>query len=376
MKKYYLVAFILCGALWTSAQQQNQQTIRKYWSEGDLSCEDFRGNPIPNSAYSAYLEYSMEYSLDTREINGVTFEGYRTKVYMYRNISWIKEGHCTEFTLKYCQTMFNIAEFHARKLQWDLNKLTDSDFSSDFSPSSYHAIHADNRNIELARFTSESDYGRRDSVIQYWYELSKNRLEAYPKDTIPVMEKRNFAFRYGYGLGYTAFNGPATEYLKNHIRAADFHFSMTINSFVYEFDMILDAGRSRKEFNNKYYSLDKDTGNTVGFFELGFGYQLFEGKRISAYPFLKAGAMQFTRQDRYENDYIEGPWRFQPGIGISFTYKFDEYHRTLINSSSPYLQARICWKPFFYTGPLKGDMISFSLIFGLFGQGLKVSSWN
>lgn len=344
---------------------------RKYWSEEELDYDDFRANPIEFSPFVSEIQYFTSYEYKTREVNGMNYRSFEVSTYVDRSLSWIREEGETPLTLLYCQTIFNIAELYARKMERQLNQLEINAGQENLYVHEVFATYNDRCNRAINQFKGETNYGTIDSLVVKNYEASKQELKNNPRIIFPNYEEKNRSWGMDIGLGYGILQGEITDYLHNYIDFLNYGAMYNHGRFYYDLRLYLGAHKAKQEYNHEKYSLDADTGNLVSFIELSGGYQLLNYRKISVYPFIGFGMLQMSRTNHYDNTSIEGPVKFQPNVGLHLDYRLKSTAISPSQRSDMVLKARITYEPVNYLDHLEGGTLNLFLGIGMTFEAIR-----
>lgn len=361
---FVFLVFVLISNIGFSQYFDN----RRYWSEQELSIDDFLAEPIKNSPFDLELNYYTEYEFKKVKLDNITISKFVSSVYIDRSTSWMTKNAKNEKGLRYAQTIFNLAELFARKLETELNSQNNS------LPIDYHTIYSNYTNMchnTIFQFKQESEYGVIDSVVLRWYNQSKEDLLQNKRVEVPKFVERPLSLGYYFAGGLGVFHGEVKEYLYPHWDFIQMGYQVGYNRF--QFDFLMNAGYTlaKKEFNNYSYSLDRDTATNLSFFDFSAGYLFIKNKKYSWYPFTGFTLMSMDRRDKYKKSLIEGPTRIQPNLGFNFNYYLPLNEVDQYTKYNAFLNFRMTYEPFYYTGKLNGGTINFLIGIGMTIQTIR-----
>ena len=369
MKKTLILLILIISIL--SACGQNYDN-RKYWSDEEITLDDFKGNPIEYSPFVSELQYFIGYEYKTDKVKDMKYSRFVTYTYIDRSISWIKSEGKNEITLLYNQTILNLAELYSRKLENKLNCLELVKGQENSLAHQYFSSIFDQCNKTINQFKGETSYGIKDSLVLRWHQKSIDDLRTTKRIDIPDYEEKNNSWGMDIGLGYGFLTGEISNYLNNHIDFLQYGFMYSHKKYSYDLRAILGAHTAKQSFDNNKYSLAADTGNLVAFIEASAGYQLYKNDRVSIYPFVGFGIFQLSRSDKSnDNETIEGPIKLQPNIGLNFDYKIKSASISSRQRTDLILKTRITYEPINYTGDLKGGTWNLTIGIGGVFQSIR-----
>lgn len=369
MKAFYILVCVVFLNLNVFSQEANN---RKLWSKEELVYSDFWEKPIDHSPFVSELQYIIGYEYKTRNVSGINYTSFVVSSYVDRNISWIKPEGKTINTLIYCQTIFNIAELYARKLEKKLNNLVIDENQENLYVHELFNTYLDSCNKVISLFKGETSYGIKESIVMDRYNESWEKLKSLPRTKLPDYDELNKAWGMDIGLGYGVLKGEISESLNNHIDFLNYGFMYNRNNLYYDLRFLIGTHKAKKEFKNKEYSLAKDTGSLVVFVDLSIGYQVLNGHKFSAYPFAGLTLMQMSRTNKIDKKAIEGPYNIHPVLGMQFNYWLKTPSLNTNLKTNIMLKARVTYEPINYVGALNGNSIRVYLGVGIDLESIKL----
>ncbi|MCB0397514.1 MAG: DUF922 domain-containing protein [Flavobacteriales bacterium] len=192
--RYYfksVVSIVFLGLIMSFGLFQDEgKTIA--WSENrPLKWEDFQGPPADDSPYKALTDYRITFKGSINPNNygkkgpNVQETVYEVDCMFNIDRSWVKEGARTEELLKHEQVHFDIAEWHARTLRKELDKLKTADPKTQkLATKLFQDISRDCRRLQ-EQYDSNTDHGVKPDQQEEWSgrvakELKK--LSKYAKE--------------------------------------------------------------------------------------------------------------------------------------------------------------------------------------------------
>lgn len=337
-------------------------SIRKYWDEKELSFNDFKGKD--EGLIASSFNYAMEYSFKTKN-DGQTINNVQTESYFYPELSWISSNADSALTLKYYQTVFNILEYHSRYIQNTINKQCRNNLSVKKAESLFDSLYYI-CNTEIHDFMIESSNGTIDSIVHYEYDRSKALLKIFNQEAETVTTPPDFskALFLDLGIGTTFLHGNMKKYLGQEFTFLQMSVGLRIDKWLFEFKNTAGFHKAIRNYDHNQYSLDKDTLTSTETFTADVGYLLYETPKTQLYSYAGIGYIRYYRKNKYEPGFIEGPYKFLPTIGLIS----DNHLKYLLDTEMElYLRARLSYQPIWYLDELKGGGINF-----LFGIGYKI----
>ncbi|MFC2137607.1 hypothetical protein ACFLTE_05475 [Bacteroidota bacterium] len=369
MRKLLLFIVIL---LCVKTYSQVTDTIN--WSAKRLSWEDFRGTPTSSSIIKSRINFNIEYNFerDPKQMNILHFN---VKNYIHTKYSWVREEYETDLMLLYNQTIFDIAELYARKIQYKLNRTTvnQSDVSKT-ADSIYTKIFFQCQD-EISAFQKESDFGANKSIIHSWSDSIMFELEQNPKERIPEYSLSKI----GYGLdiftGTSLLNGNIGKNLNLPFHYG-YGFEFLYHKFSFHFRAKFGFTSLKTEYNNTYlwpYSLKINTFNP----DFSIGYPIISISKNEIRPYAgiawyavspNSGDTIYNGQDLSNYSVIFGmQWDYKLRRGLSYNFLLKE--ETYLN-----IRTQIYVVPINIDDYFKGSSINLS--FGISGIGHHINIKN
>ena len=175
------------------------------WNQGPLTFQDFqiRHAPQENRKISHLSASIMSYPyLETNANLDYPIIVFTTV--MDRNKSWYDPDRCSDLTLRYEQTRFNILEVYSRRMQ-------NAFAAFPLERNRLHDYYDRLVSSTLERFEMESDYGSDPVVVERYEQQYLNELDTVnilPIQT-PVLNLANWGFGLLIGIDHSRFGNPS-----------------------------------------------------------------------------------------------------------------------------------------------------------------------
>ena len=285
MKKTFLFTFLLVILF---ANISAQESDFKYWHEGKLTWNDFKGEtgfPL----LDCELKYFLTYGPEKQKLNDTTVYRIAAKGYIDRDLSWSKTFKKTDQNLAYFQVVFDIVEVQRRKLQFKLDRL-----SGIYSAENELRSAMYNCEKILADFKKESEQGIDTMVVQEWQKGIQTELDNTMGSGIPAFTKRNF----GYGMHAGFGKGFNTGTIKNN-------FPSTFN-FIFGFDLAykditlflsgtLGSSKADQSYNGEINIPENErAGMAMG--DVSLGYPVINNAKFKLIPFAGIGFLEYSEK--------------------------------------------------------------------------------
>lgn len=306
-----------------SAQNLYEESFKK-WDEGPVSWKDFQVRHIPeDSKYISNLSCAIEKNTRKEKIGNFKFPVLTTTTKMSKLSSWYDPDKCTDWTLRYEQTRFDMLEALRRRMQNSYNRnLLEANLDA------YYRQVIDNA---MAAIDMESNYGTDTIVVLRYEQQYRNELDSIKPEPVqvPQFEKGNWGVSIGLGAGYENFFSPMS---KGVPYAVGFNWDLGAIYKKWAFDLNVLLGWSGKlkcdnfYYDSKYdYNWTKGKNVSVGNANINAGYMVFDNSFLSVTPLVGVGVSfvdQRTNTLRanttvYEQSEING-FRAQAGLTIDW----------------------------------------------------------
>lgn len=326
MRKYFLLSFIVYLCI-TQLQAQNNNL--KYWSDGPLQWDDFKGKYFfPDM--DAELQYGLTFSSNRQIINDTVLLRLTAVGYIDRDLSWVRPEKRYAAMLDYNQVIFDIIELHRRKLQVKLDQLPGA-YMADIEIRSMLA--QCNKVVQLLRY--ESEQGTDHKVVMEWQLKIAEELSAYAQGGIPAFTKSPFSYGMHLGFGSGFSTGTLGEHLGSTFNF-NFGFDFGYNDFTLFLTATLAGGRSKADYFGELEFLNNQRVNTaIG--EAGLGYVILNTPRFRVTPYAGIGFLEYSKPT------VRGSKIYESMINTSFIFGLNsdfKFRKTLSLIPSPMFQAK------------------------------------
>lgn len=156
-----------------------QDTI--HWDkQRPLAWEDFRGTPEDNAIESAQAATGVALAFQYREdLENNTWEyKYEAHSFFLTDLSWYKKQDINYYLLEHEQTHFNISEFYARKLRYELSKLMASESVGDDAERIYNKIQKEHKTLQN-KYDRETKHSLHIDRELEWQKQIQDSLKQY-----------------------------------------------------------------------------------------------------------------------------------------------------------------------------------------------------
>ena len=308
-----------------SAQNLYEQSFRK-WDEGPVKWSDFRISRAPDDAkFVSELVCGISKEVEKTKVGNFKFPVLKTTTRMNKLASWYDPDRCTDWTLRYEQTRFDMLEVMRRRLQ--------NAFNSNFLEKSLDVYYEQLIDNTMLDFDRESNYGTDTLVIRQYEEKYKQELdtlELIPVQ-VPVFEKKDWGVSLNVGVGNEIFGSPMSKGV-TPATGIEWGFGVLYKQLSIGLDFLL-AWSGNLQCDNFYYDSKYDynwtKGKKVSAGNIVFngGYKVFDKSNLSITPTVGIG-VSFVDQDSdtpktnnknsFENSEISG---FRTQVGLAFDWK-------------------------------------------------------
>lgn len=369
MKNIFVFIFFMLS---TSLSMAQASKIK--WSERGLTWADFQGIPPQNVAYSSELYYYFSLFPDNFKVNNTTVRAYRTACYVDTRQSWSKAEAQTPLSLLYHQTVFDIAESYARKLDNTINKFDGNEVEQQFS------FKQNECNQVIRRFAETSNYGQNETVVNEWHDRLKKELDATLRSKIPTFTKSNFRYGMYASVGYGTFTNTLHQHLTN-VAGIHYGFEFAHKKIMFGVNAALLVNQIKKDFETNFI-WTKDFKTNMAVIDLYAGYVIFDNPKQRLYPHVGIGVVELTARS---NDTMYQKYRiynYNIALGVTHDFKLKkmvnfrtsnfvigmrEYVETVIKT-------RLTFSPAVFSSKVKGTAVNLSVGIGITGHKIKVRS--
>lgn len=309
-----------------SAQSLYEQSFRN-WDEGPVSWDEFQVRHTPDDAkFVSNLYCSIEKDVKREKIGNFKIPVLMTTTKMNKLSSWYDPDKCTDWTLRYEQTRFNMLEVLRRRMQ--------NSFNQNFMEKNLEAYYEQLINSTMSAFDMESNYGTDTLVVLKYEEQYKNKLDTMKMEPvqIPVFKKKNWGGSMGIGIGSETYGSPMSEGV-TPATGVQMELGLIYKNFIFDLNGLLAwSGPLQSDnfyYDSKYdYTWTKGKKVQAGNMNLNGGYRILDNSNISLTPFVGIGvsfvdqytdSLKVNSSNSYESSEING---FRTQAGISLDWKF------------------------------------------------------
>ena len=325
-----------------SAQDINP--IEKSWESGPLTWNDFQVRHVPdNSLYFSNLTAFLYDRYERRRDGNLVYDICIVKNEMSPTSSWYDPEKCTDWTLRYEQTRFDIMEVFRRlaQNQYFYDPLTKEFKRHNYSNSVYETIRT---------FDQESKYGADTLVVQEYERIYRKKL-----DSIAIKPQSKPFFRTR-KLGLEYVLGPEMEYFltqvpNNMSLACGCELGMYLNykrclwGFNFSCNNSGEPESNGFYYDPKYnYSWKKGRKVELSKFTFNLGYKILDNARWSIAPIIGIGSCDFSQETDtpiddnyygYESSSISGT-RIETGVILDWKHR-----RYISRITDMYMESKI-----------------------------------
>ena len=364
---YVFIAFTLSISISTA------QTSKIKWSERGLTWADFQGIPPQNVAYSSELYYYFALFPDNFKVNDTTVRVYKTACYVDTRQSWSMPEAQTPLSLLYHQTVFDIAESYARKLDNTINKFDANEVEQQFS------FKQNECNQVIRRFAEASNYGQNETVVLEWHDRLKKELDAPLRTKIPTFTKSNFRYGMYASFGYGTFTNTLHPHLTD-LAGIHYGFEFAHKKIMFGVNAALLVNKIKKDFETNFI-WTKNFKTNMAVIDLYAGYVIFDNPKQRLYPHIGLGVVELTARSKDTMFEKYRDYNYNITLGITHDYKLKKtaHFRTgnLVGSMREYVETviktRLSFSPAVFSSKVKGTVVNLSIGIGITGHKLKAS---
>ena len=333
-------AFLILASCIPALNLSAQQRILRSWELGPLTWKDFQVRHVSDSSLYFSDLYAELYGVYEQVLDGnLKYERYTVKNYMYPLSSWYDPDKCTDWTLRYEQTRFDIMEVNRRLIH---NQHYDN---KQFNSTLFHYSFPVNEVIRS--FDSISRYGADTLVVQEYERIYREKLDSIEvrpvSDTIIRTKKWGMAGSLGPDMECFLNNVPDDLSFTYGIRLG---FQINCNRWFMDFNSIFhNAGHL--ESDNFYYDPKNEyswkKGRKVKTFEtdINLGYKVIDNNRWTLMPIIGIGGNSFEQDT---DEYIGKSYGYKQssidGTRVIAGMMLDWKLRRIINNTE-YIESKI-----------------------------------
>ncbi len=369
MRIYFIILSIFIS---TSTYSQVTDTIN--WSLKRLTWEDFKGNPISNSIIKSRINFDIEYVFDRdpKQMNILRFD---VKNYIHSKYSWVQKEYESDIMLLYNQTIFDIAELNARKIQYKLNRTTVNPTDVSKTADSIFTKLFFACQDEVSAFQKASDFGEKENVVKAWSDSILFELQQNPKEKIPEYTLSNIGYGLDVFIGSSIFTGLLATNLNIPFQYG-YGFELSYKKVYLQFRANFGFTSLKNDYNVKYQwnkNLKLNTFNP----DLSFAYPVLYNEKNEIRPFAgiswyaispNSTDTIFDNQNLSNYSAIFGlNWDYRIRRSVSYNFLLKE--ETYLN-----IRTRIYFVPLNIDDFFKGSSINLSI--GFSGNGHHINIKN
>ncbi|MBK0401695.1 hypothetical protein I5M27_01785 [Adhaeribacter sp. BT258] len=357
-----------------AAQEFRKMEIKphqKLWEEGSVVTGDFKGEPLLNAAANSDLSYQIGYFPEKIKRPDSTIFRYSAFSFMDRNKSWLNPKANPEQLLKYNQVILNLVEVYERKLQRELNLLTDQAEADAVTSQLFNQL-----NQETKRLASETRNGEDGAMVAQYLAGTEKQLAEDPASLLPNFSDRNFSYGVHAGFGYSGLTGNMNRYFQNPINLV-FGLDAGYKKLV----LHLNATQGFSEVKNNFTEAriwPADIRVSVNLIEASAGFRLLHTARLNLIPFAGWAFADFSGSDKNDVYRYHELQEHTFSAGICLDYKLR--HRLNFipgyfgkpEGSETRIRTRLSFIPVQYNDQQKGGIVSLSASLNFGGRMLKV----
>ncbi len=365
-KSLFLCTLFVLFCVKISAQDE----AVRYYEEGPLTFEDFRGIPVKNDSSVTRIVYNIGYTLKRLRRNDSNLTILGTKNFMYPEVSYIRKSYRQQKLLDFNQVIFNLSEIERRRLHVKLLRKEDYNDSEEILNAHYLRAHDAGR-----QFIEQMEQLLDSLSISYLHmqlDSTQNLIDQIPIEAYPEVEARNFKCSFFLGYGRLIEDETLSKYLSinsGFVFGLDFFYRRFF--FTTAVNMLSNKITADFQIGNEPWSRG-DKGN-INHGNFGLGYLIHEGRKSKIMPFLGfTNYVARNTQGEKELMFEENGWSY----GLSYDFKFWKsvnfvkvpYRET----TDHYLRLRLTVTDISYK-PIEGNLIVLTVGYGyvIGGQKLK-----
>ena len=328
-----------------SAQNLYKESFRN-WDEGPVTWSDFQVSRQPGDVnYISDLACVIEKEVEMTKVGNFRFPVLKSTTKMSKLASWYDPDRCTDWTLRYEQTRFDMMEVMRRRLQ--------NSFNRNFMEENLNEYYDQLINATFHAFDRESNYGTDTLVIKLYEEKYRHKLDTLElmPPQIPVFETSNWGVLLGMGLGVEKYGLPMSNGVKPAI-GIQMEMGVLYKRFFFDLQGLL-AWSGKLKCDNFYYDNSYDYNWTkgrnvrAGNTNIDAGFKVIDNSYLSIGPLVGIGVSfvdQTTDTPRgnnntsFENSEISG---FRTQAGLAIDWKVRRSLNTYGYYSSDYTESKI-----------------------------------
>lgn len=337
------------------------QEYRKYWRDGKLTWEDFKGKQ--SKKHTTNLAYIITYKSGEKTVNNTTYRGVFSDAYIDKSLSFVHPNLKSDSYLHYNQVLFNLIELEKRKFQQRIYK-SNNHFNFD-------SLLSDSKN-QLERkiydFQEASAYGIADKIIEKWLIKTEKQLKDTENFIIPNYKKSNWSYGMNGGLDFGFFSGNYNSYFNNTIAFA-FGFEFSYKKVFMALNMSLTNSKVNKDLIVNSLQIPLSERATNAQLNGAFGYEIYTKDKFRITPFVGYGFTTFgeVSKNKDKEEILTGS--FSAGLNFDFKNKKKVNLFPVVanygEEGFSYFRARVFVNKSNFNPNFNGYIINIGLLFGI-----------
>ena len=307
-----------------SAQNLFDSSFRD-WDEGPVKWSDFQVSQTPDDAkYVSNITCVIFQEVEKGKVGNYRFTVLKTTTKMNKLASWYDPDKCTDWTLRYEQTRFDILEVMRRRLQ--------NSFNRNFLEPNLDEYYDQLISSTMDTYNRETNYGRDTLMIMRYEKMYRQELDTMKQEPVqvPVFETQNFALTFTAGLAFEKFGSTVSRGVPS-VTGFKFGFGALYKKLSFGFDFTLGfAGKLRSDnfYHDTKYDYEWAKGKNVrgGNININGGFKIFDYSDLAITPLVGIGVTfldqtsnvpRGNNSESFENSEISG-FRTQAGLAVDW----------------------------------------------------------
>lgn len=290
LKKALLAIALFLTAFQATAQNYKEMYLKEWNKDNPLDWNDFSIRHLPDSQ-SVFSDLNLKLTtiFTTIKKGNLRIKTRKEELTMNRILSWYDPDHCDNWTLRKEQVIFDIAEYHRRQFQQNLNKTWINNLTDSLMYNSIELFREEINNADDTVIITKYEKKYRmmlDSIGSCEYDV--NAID----DSITGV-KRYSAVEYYMGYNNETYFGTIADGLK------PFHgISLGFDIYLMRFMLNLQIsfmGSGKLKNNDFYFDSSNNYAWRKGYsvternLNLDLGYIIYDGPYLSITPFIGIG---------------------------------------------------------------------------------------
>ena len=316
------------------------------WDKGPIKWSDFQVSRTPDDAkYVSGITCIIFQEVERTKVGNYRFPVLKTTTRMNKLASWYDPDKCTDWTLRYEQTRFDILEVMRRRLQ--------NSFNRNFLEPNLDAYYDQLISSTVDTYDRETNYGKDTLMIMRYEEMYRQELDTLKlvPAQVPVFETQNFALTFNTGLAFEKFGTSVSGGVPS-VTGFQFGFGMLYKKLSFGFDFTLGfAGKLRCDnfyHDTKYvYEWAKGKGVRGGNLNINGGFRICDDSNLAITPLVGIGVTfldqtsdvpRGNNSESFENSEVSG---FRTQAGLAVDWKVRKSLNTYAQYTSDYTETKI-----------------------------------